>query len=263
MRRRRWKSKPSNRSSKKKVFMLAVLIMFLFSFQTFIFVEKNLRTPLMNLAKIRLKQIATQAVNAAVTDQITSGSNLDQLIQWQTDQSGKVTGMILNSAEDMKITESTVNTVQTILNKLTLENDTIPMGEAFNSAIMASFGPNIPIKMKPAGAVQVDLNYKVQNAGINMVLVEVYLKISVQVMIIIPFDTEPEVVETELPVSYVLVKGDVPQYYFDNNGNSVGGGSLPNISLPNGSVENSGSVPSVSQGFSSNPTVKSGSNSKS
>src|SRR5690606_34073504 len=48
------------------------------------------------------------------------------------------------------------------------------------------------------------------------------------------FDTKPEMVETEIPISYLLVVGDVPMYYYDNKGNPVGGDGkgAPNISLP-------------------------------
>ncbi len=56
------------------------------------------------------------------------------------------------------------------------------------------------------------------DVGINMVLVEVYIRVIEEVAIVIPFDLEPEVVETEIPISYLLVVGDVPMYYYDGKG---------------------------------------------
>lgn len=69
-----------------------------------------------------------------------------------------------------------------------------------------------------------------------MILVEVYIRIIAEVTIIIPFDTEPELVETDIPISYLLVVGDVPMYYYDNTGKPVGesAAQAPNISVPLG-----------------------------
>ncbi|ANE48611.1 sporulation protein [Paenibacillus swuensis] len=235
MRRKRWRSQTVKPGSRKKVFFVVLVIMFFFSLQSFIFIEKNLRPPLMKVAKIRVKQIATQAINKAISDRIAQGENSQKLIDWKTDANGKVTGFMLNYAEHMKITSETIGVVQNILDDMQDIPERIPLGQAMNSAILASYGPEIPVRLVPAGNVKVDLNTRQQDAGINMILVEVYIRIIAEVAIIIPFDTKPELVETEIPISYLLVVGDVPMYYYDNKGRPVGegAGSAPNIALPN------------------------------
>jgi sporulation protein YunB len=236
MPRRRWRSRPSGKSNRKKKLLIALLIFFLFVLQGFIFVERNLRPPLMSLAKVRIKQIATQSINTAIADRISEKTNAEQLIDWKTDKNGKTTGFMLNYAEHMRITSDTINTVQKLLDNLKSISERIPLGQALNSAILASFGPDIPIRFVPAGNVKVDLSTRYQNAGINMILVEVYVRIIAEVTVIVPFDTDTEIVETEIPISYSLVVGDVPTYYFDNKGNPVGSNkdtAPPNLSLPN------------------------------
>jgi sporulation protein YunB len=233
--RRRWRSRSTGKSSAKKKLIIALLIIFLFSIQAFIFIEHNLRPPLMALAKVRIKQIATQSINTAIADRISENTKADSLIDWKTDKNGKTTGFMLNYAEHMRITSDIITTVQGLLNNLKSISEHVPLGQALNSAILASFGPNIPIRFVPAGNVKVDLSTRYQNAGINMILVEVYVRIIAEVSVIIPFDTDTEIVETEIPISYSLVVGDVPTYYFDNKGNPVGSGKdvAPNISIPN------------------------------
>ncbi|MFH5181749.1 sporulation protein YunB [Paenibacillus sp. TAB 01] len=234
--RRRWKSSPTGVRRTKRNIVLILIILLLFMVQSFIYIEKNLTPPLTNLAKIRIKQIATQSINAAISDKIARNTNFDKLIDWRTDTNGKITGFMLNYAEHMKITADTISTVQNQLTGLKDIREHIPLGQAMNSTILASFGPNIPIRLVPAGAVKVDLDTRTQNAGINMILVEVFIRITAEVTVIIPFDAVPEIVETEVPISYALVVGDVPAYYYDGKGNPVGGGSnaptLPNLALP-------------------------------
>lgn len=202
----------------------------------------------MHLAKIRVKQIATQAINRAITDQVMRGRELDKLIEWKTDSRGKVTSFVLNYNEHMRITSETVDIVESSLKNIHEISDKIPLGQALGSPLIASFGPRIPVKMEPQGAVKVELNTRPMDVGINMVLVEVYIKVTEEVAIVIPFDLEPEVVETQIPISYLLVVGDVPMYYYDGKGQPVGANreKAPALSLPMQSVPSSGGSRSIS-----------------
>lgn len=233
MYRRKFRSRTA-KGTRKKTILLALLIFLALSVQTFVFIETHLREPLMNVAKVRVKQIVTEAINSAISEQIARGVDMNKLIEWKNGQNGKINGFMLNYAEHLKITSEAVNVVQSTLKRLQRFPERIPIGQAMDSAIIATLGPDIAIKLVPAGAVKVDLNTRQQNAGINMILVEVFIRITAEVAIIIPFDTQPEVVETELPISYVLVVGDVPTYYFDNKGNPTGNSTVlpPSLSLP-------------------------------
>ncbi|PZE21515.1 sporulation protein YunB [Paenibacillus xerothermodurans] len=234
MLRRRWKRKIGGPGKIKRNVILVMLIVFLFTTQLFIYIEKNLKPPLTNLAKIRVKQIAVQSINSAISDRIGQNTSFDRLIDWRTDRDGKVTAFMLNYAEHMRITAETIKTVNNKLAELQSMPEHIPLGQAMNSPIMASFGPHIPIRLVPAAAAKVELNTRHRNAGINMILVEVYIRITAEVSVIIPLDTVPEVVETEVPISYALVVGDVPTYYFDGKGQPAGNSPPmpPGISIP-------------------------------
>lgn len=221
--------------------------MMIFSIQSFVYVERNLRPPLMNIAKIRIKQVATQAINKAITEQVAQRSESEKLIDWKMNSNGKISGFMLNYAEHMSITSQTINTVQSTLSEMKDIPEHIPIGHALNSAIISSFGPRVPVKFEPVGSVKVDLSTRQKDAGINMILVEVYIRIVAEVTIILPFDTEPELVETEIPISYLLVVGDVPMYYYDNTGKPVGesAAEAPNISVPLGQEAGEGNSSST------------------
>ncbi len=229
-----WKSHPPKPKRRRRIWFIAVLLLIVLTVQLFVYVDRHLRPPLMHLAKIRVKQMATQAINKAISDQVTQGRQLDKLVEWKTDNRGKVTSFILNYNEHMRITSETVSIVQNALHEVEEFRDHIPLGQALGSTLIASFGPRIPIKMEPQGAVKVELNTRPMNVGINMVLVEVFIKVVEEVAIVIPFDSEPEVVETEIPISYLLVVGDVPMYYYDGKGQPVGQNKdqAPSLALP-------------------------------
>lgn len=231
---RRFRSRNPHKGRRKRIFLIAAVLSLLFMLQSFIFIEKNLKPPLIALAKVRIKQIATQSINSAISERLAGTANYDKLIDWQRDRNGNVTGFVLNYAEHMKITSETVNTVQSQLLKLQSLPEHIPLGQAMGSAILASYGPDIPVKLVPVGSAQVSLNTRYDNAGINMILVEVYVRIIAEVSVIIPLDAEPDIVETEIPISYVLVVGGTPAYYVDNKGNPIGKSQPlpPSVALP-------------------------------
>ncbi|KKO51182.1 sporulation protein [Paenibacillus sp. DMB20] len=224
-------SRPRNR---KKWWLIASLVFLFGILQLFLYVERNLKPPIMHLAQIRVKQIATDAINKAITSQVSQGKQFDNLVNWKTDSSGKVTGFMLNYAEHLKITSFTTQLVQETLETIHKRKEHIPLGQVLKSPIVASFGPQIPVKIEPQGAVKVQLDTRQQEAGINMILVEVFVHIVTEVAVVVPFDMEPQVVETDIPISYLLVVGDVPMYYYDNQGNPVGENSAqaPSIAIP-------------------------------
>ena len=232
----------------KRRFIQGVIILLVITIPLFVFFEANLREPLMHVSKIRVKQIATQAINEAITNQVVEQAKAEELIDWKLDATGKVSGFVLNYAEHMRITSSTVETVQSTLQKLHHIPEKIPLGHALNSAFISNYGPKIPIQIEPLGAVKVELNTREKNAAINMVLVEVYIRIVTEIAIVIPFDSEPDLVETEIPISYLLVVGDVPMYYYDSSGRAIGedAAQAPNIAVPLQEWQEKGiSVPST------------------
>jgi sporulation protein YunB len=212
-----------------------MILIFLFLFiQTTLFLDRELRGPLMFLAKIKITQMATEAINTAITEEVAQSTNSDHLIQWKTNADGKITGFLIDYKEQMGITARTIEAVNRVLREREAVPERIPIGHALNSPFLSSIGPSVSVTFHPASAVKVDVETKQTETGINNLLVEVYVRIRTEIAVVIPFDQEPEILETRIPLSYVLVVGDVPTYYYDNKGQPVGNGAAqaPVIALP-------------------------------
>ena len=65
---------------------------------------------------------------------------------------------MLNYAEHLKITSHTTEVVQSTLDDIHKRKEQIPLGQVLKSPIIASFGPQIPLKIEPQGAVKVQLD---------------------------------------------------------------------------------------------------------
>lgn len=219
---------------RKHVWLIAVLLIAFLTVQGLLFLDRELRGPLMFLAKIRIAQMATDAINTAITDEVAQEVDSDKLIQWRTNEAGKVTGLMIDYKEQMSITARTIDVVNRVLKEREDIPEHIPIGHALNSPFISSIGPSVSVKFHPATAVKVDVDKRSTEAGINNLLVEVFVRIRTDIAVVIPFDQEPQQLETEIPLSYVMVVGDVPTYYYDNHGNPVGNSAsqAPVITLP-------------------------------
>jgi sporulation protein YunB len=227
--------RPPRRMKRKHFWLITSLLLLFLIIQGMRFLDQELREPLMFLAKIRITQMATEAINSAITEEIAQSADTEKLIQWKTNPDGKITGFLIDYKEQMGVTAKTIEVVNRVLHDREDKPERIPIGHALNSPFLSSLGPRVSITFHPASAVKVDVETKQSEAGINMLLVEVYIRIRTEIAVIIPFDQAPETLETKIPLSYVLVVGDVPTYYYDNNGNPVGNGAAqaPSIALPN------------------------------
>jgi sporulation protein YunB len=232
---KKWSSQRPRRKMKRKHFWLIIILLLLFLIiQSMLFLDRELRQPLMFLAKIRVTQMATEAINTAISEEIAQTADTDKLIQWKTNTDGKITGFLIDYKQQMGITAKTIEVVNRVLKQHEDVPEHIPIGHALNSPFLSSIGPKVSVTFHPASAVKVDVETEQKEAGINMLLVEVYIRIRTEISVIIPFDQNPETLETKIPLSYVMVVGDVPTYYYDNKGNPVGNGAgqAPSIALP-------------------------------
>ncbi len=232
---KKWTSRRQGpRVKRKYVWIIALLLIALAVIQGMIFLDRELRQPLMFLAKVKVNQLATDAINAAIKAEFARAAESDKMIHWRTSDEGKITGFELDYKQQMAITSKTIEVVERSLKAHEDVPERIPIGHALNSPLISSIGPSVAVNFHPASVIKAEVGLQQTEAGINMLLVEVYVRIRTEVAVVIPFDREPEVVETKIPLSYALVVGDVPSYYYDGSGNPVGSGAAqaPAIALP-------------------------------
>ncbi|OEF95631.1 sporulation protein YunB [Desulfuribacillus alkaliarsenatis] len=206
------------------VFVFLVITMY-FAITAFYYVETNLRPNLISIAEIRAKKIATEAINDAISKKIAEETDYQRLLDIQIDNQGRVSFAQLNFTEVSRISSSTTIRVQNTLNMIEREVIRLPLGMAFNSAILSQYGPTIPITIVPQGAAFSDVKWSFEDAGINQTLHVIYIDIRAMVKIVIPFDTKETVIETRLPIAYSLYIGEVPQFFYDGRGIPIGEGS--------------------------------------
>lgn len=215
---RRWRF--SFRLSLRVKVLVLFVVLGLVLFQMLYLIEHNLSPTLRAIAEARVQQIATQAIHDALSKRIANRTHFRELVEIEKDRDGRIQAVLFNYTEYVRIKSEAAHRVLESLKRLEKEQgsegsvEAIPLGRALNSEVLAHLGPNIRIRLIPIGAAKADMGVEMQQAGINIVLVRVYLDVQATVRIVIPFATAPTTVSTRVPITQAVLVGQVPDVYY-------------------------------------------------
>ncbi|MEJ8548317.1 sporulation protein YunB [Brevibacillus borstelensis] len=196
--------------------LVALLIAFMI---LFVAVEKRIEPTLLLIAAQKADQVAKLAITDVVTKRLTQqGVDFNDIIVMEKDNQGNVKAMNFNFEQYARIVGETTTRIQNRMKEFEEDNVKIavPLGLATKSVFLERYGPEIPVSFVPVGSVKTRLETGMKQAGINMVLVTVYIQAEVTLRIVIPFATEEKTVVTQIPITEALVVGKVPDYLYNN-----------------------------------------------
>jgi sporulation protein YunB len=196
-----------------------IFILIVGLFVLFVVVERRIEPTLMLIAQAKADQNAKLAITDAITKRLSQqGVNFNEVVSMEMDKEGTIKAVNFNFKEYSRIVGETTARIQNRLKEFEEENvkTTIPLGLATNNVFLEHIGPQIPISFVPIGAVKTRLETGMKQAGINMVLVTVYIYVEVDLRVIIPFATQQQTVTTQIPITEALIVGKVPTYLYDN-----------------------------------------------
>lgn len=82
-----------------------------------------------------------------------------------------------------------------------------------NSPFLSQIGPSIPIRYKSLQHVSSDVKYSIEEYGINHVMVDVYIMLSIHIKVASPFVQDEFVKEIKFPLALEIIQGEIPQWY--------------------------------------------------
>ncbi|MGE5593655.1 MAG: sporulation protein YunB [Betaproteobacteria bacterium] len=193
----------------------------------FALVDWRLRPTLHQIASAQARVLATEAVTQAVATEIAEDIRWEDLYALRPDSTGRVVLVQPNTAEIDRLTSKVTTRVQELLKKVTETQVQIPLGQVFGSQILANMGPRIPISVVPVGTVTTKILSDFEQAGINQIRHKIYLEVAAHIKLVVPLVASAVDVTVQVPITEVLIMGDVPQTYIQ-----LEGSELRNLLLP-------------------------------
>lgn len=181
---------------------------------------------LLNFARNQSSKIATTIINLSLKE--VYDNDLSKIMKVKYDKNGNTVGVDfdnnkinkLNYAVNNNILKSIKKFENGQLNDLNIEYldeknliYKVPIGVIYNIPVLVDISPQIPFKTSLLSSVESNIYTKTRDYGINNSLIEVYIKLSLDIQVILPFSSDTVNIVKEIPIGSKIIQGKIPQYY--------------------------------------------------
>lgn len=168
-------------------------------------VEKNFTTNYLEITKDSKEDIKYITYNTKEVNKLLNLINKDIQKKLIELEEGKTDNLVL--AENLRR-----GSFKNVKHGIVYE---IPFGSVGNSSLFGNIGPSIPIKMSFIGQITSNFRTKVNNYGINNLVVEAYIETEVISQSTMPISSKRKKIKVEVPISVEIIQGNIPLYYGD------------------------------------------------
>lgn len=185
-------------------------ISFLFTFKI---AEKNFQPAVTALATTTASTYTTSAINNSIEQTPETSAGYSELCIINKNENGEIISIITNT--------NTLNNIKLKLSEKIIENLKktdykelgIPIGNLTKTYILSGRGPKIPIKILTSSAPKITLDNRFESAGINQTKHKISIVTSVDIQIILPYETITKTVSSESMICETIIVGKVPDVY--------------------------------------------------
>src|SRR5690554_3288816 len=111
-----------------------ILITFIMLIGCFVIFDQRVRPTVQSIAEVKVNQIAIEAINSAVRNQLSSNDiSYEDFITWQKDNQGRVAFMQANTVKINQMQADMALEVQGSLKQIENEIILVPIGQALGS----------------------------------------------------------------------------------------------------------------------------------
>jgi sporulation protein YunB len=214
------------------------IILSLFLIKSF---STKIKPSLIKYGEVETKRIITLIINDSISKFSQEHQNINTILNIEKDSENKIKTIDFNPQKVTKIQNSInknieknliaiekgeLNNINININRVSdIEYEEIkkgliyyiPMGNITGSLLTNNIGPKIPIKFSTTGDITSNIESKVKEYGINNALIEVNIKVSVTMIISMPFISKEVTVTNKIPLFIKIIQGELPNYYLSNN----------------------------------------------
>ena len=182
-----------------------------------LFVERNLRPVVLNMAEAKSIALATRLINEAMNEATDGRVNYEDLMNVICDAQGRVSMVQANTVRMNDVSTAVVNAAEAQLDSMRTEAVGIPLGSALGSQVLAASGPVIPVQVVPIGGVQTEFHTEFETSGINQTRHKIYMTVTAWIRVVIPTQAREVEVSNNLLLAESIIVGEVPDSFVDVN----------------------------------------------
>lgn len=200
----------------RRLLRLGVIVVLILT-AVFLVLEKNLTQVILDIAYANAYSLAVKVINSAVDKVMRSGVTYEELINVRMSNEGKVTMLQANTVRMNELATQTALEAQEKLQDAKNQVVHVPLGAALGISFLAGFGPGIPVKILPVGAVSTQYTTEFESAGINQTRLKIILVLRTTVRMVIPTGSRQVEITNNISIAEGIIVGEVPQTFVDVN----------------------------------------------
>ena len=179
-------------------------------------------------SSVYLRRVASQMAVSDATDRVTLAINdaiysemADGLFDYgyfvnlEKDANGRITAISSNMARINTLSSQLLREVVRSAEGGKLEIR-VPVGNLFGTNLLHGRGPDIPVEIIILTSSFARFRNEISAAGINQTRHQILLDITVDIDVMIPWDTISTSVKSEVLVAETVIVGDVPRFYLED-----------------------------------------------
>lgn len=195
--------------SHKKIFLIIVLLILACVFFTTSYFDESIMIYAKKTASVKTSREIEALIRKTLIDDLDK-----DVIFYEKDSDGRIISMSLDASLANNIMATTLEHLDEVMTNIDDDDLYVPIGYCFSDSVFFSYGPKVKLKLKPIGSYKVNILSNVSNVGINNSLVEIILEIKTEYQIMIPLRRENYEIITNIPLSTLIVQGEVPGLYY-------------------------------------------------
>ncbi len=220
------------------LFIYIIILIMMTSLLIFKYLSKKISPPLFKYAEIETKKFSNKIINDAIAKNVTKDIKSDEIFIVKYGDDKEIKSIDFNTNKINEYLSKATNTIQKDMNNIEkgniyeIENIDdllkdykkedlkkgiifyVSTGLFFNNPLLANLGPKIPVKISLTGDIISYISTEVEDYGINNSLLKVYINITVNEDIILPFKGQNIKMDAKIPIAIKMISGKIPQYYY-------------------------------------------------
>lgn len=197
-----------------------VLLLLIVLLTLFFMLRSRYRDVIRELAETQVKNTTSDLTNDAIAKQIADGIiQYDRIVYFEKDLDGRITALKTNMSEVNRLKTDILNIINDEILALDTSDIGIPLGSFFLPEILSGKGPVIPVHILTIRNSDASFYSDFSQAGINQVLHQLNMLVSVDVSVLVLGQTASFTVNSEVVVAETVIVGDVPDTFLQTGGN--------------------------------------------
>lgn len=210
------KNRSGIRKRGKSRFLLKLFLLAVFCGGVVFAVEAALAPSIQAQAVRFVENRVSQTLAQVIAEEVEADgaiSDYQQLMELTRDDNGQVTMLSVNTRRLNAFTAGLLSALEATLAELGEQEIAIPLLSVTGSKWLAAKGPLLPVGVRGVAVPRIELTDSFSAAGINQTRHSIYLDVSVEVMVTVPFSADTCTVSVTVLLAEGIIVGTVPDTY--------------------------------------------------